>query len=88
MGQRVQLDELAKSLGMEAAFAKPFYALRPAFLRPNTSAFLDMGPVLENHVPMWQFERAEMARMPSLPPISAGPLPVVLPGTWPRGFWD
>ena len=43
MGQRVQLDELAKSLGMEAAFAKPFYALRPASLRPNTSAFLERG---------------------------------------------
>ena len=41
LGQRMQLEEKAAELGMEAAFAKPFCALRPDPAKPNISAFLD-----------------------------------------------
>jgi hypothetical protein len=39
-GLRMQLEEKAAKLGMEAAFAKPFCALRPDPKKPNISAFL------------------------------------------------
>ncbi len=41
LGQRMQLEGQAKSLGMEAAFAKPFCALHPDLSKPNISAFLE-----------------------------------------------
>jgi hypothetical protein len=40
LGQRKQLEEKAADLGIEAAFAKPFCALRPDPAKPNISAFL------------------------------------------------
>jgi hypothetical protein len=40
LGQRKQLEEKAGDLGMEAAFAKPFCAIRPDPNKPNISAFL------------------------------------------------
>lgn len=40
LGQRTQLEEKAKELGMEAAFAKPFCALVPDPAKPNIYAFL------------------------------------------------
>ena len=40
LGQRKQLEEKAAELGMEAAFAKPFCALRPDPAKPNIYAFL------------------------------------------------
>lgn len=51
MGQRKQLEELAASLGMEAAFAKPFCALHPDPSKPVISEFLTAArigdPVIE-----------------------------------------
>jgi hypothetical protein len=47
LGQRKQLEELAASLGMEAAFAKPFCALRPDPTKPNIAAFLEMAGIGE-----------------------------------------
>jgi thymidylate synthase len=47
LGQRKQLEELATSLGMEAAFAKPFCALRPEASKPNISAFLERAGIGE-----------------------------------------
>jgi hypothetical protein len=47
LGQRKQLEELAASLGMEAAFAKPFCALRPDPAKPNIAAFLEKAGIGE-----------------------------------------
>jgi len=41
LGLRTQLAEEAKKLGLEAAFAKPFCALRPDPDMPNISAFME-----------------------------------------------
>ena len=41
LGLRKQLEDKATSLGMEAAFAKPFCALRPEAAKPNIAAFLE-----------------------------------------------
>lgn len=40
LGQRKQLEEKAAEIGLEAAFAKPFCALRPDPAKPNILAFL------------------------------------------------
>ena len=40
LGQRRQLEEKAAELGMEAAFAKPFCALRPDSAKPIIASFL------------------------------------------------
>ena len=47
LGQRKQLEELATSLGMEAAFAKPFCAMRPDPAKPNIAAFLKKAGIGE-----------------------------------------
>ncbi len=47
LGQRRQLEELAASLGMEAAFAKPFCAMRPDSAKPNIAAFLEEAGIGE-----------------------------------------
>ncbi len=47
LGQRKQLEELATSLGMEAAFAKPFCAMRPDPAKPNIAAFLEKAGIGE-----------------------------------------
>jgi hypothetical protein len=51
LGQRRQLEEQAASLGMEAAFAKPFCALAPDPAKPVIAAFLKEAkigdPVIE-----------------------------------------
>jgi hypothetical protein len=51
LGLRAQLEERAKELGMEAAFAKPFCALRPDPARPIIASFLKEArigdPVIE-----------------------------------------
>jgi thymidylate synthase len=47
LGQRKQLEELASSLGMETAFAKPFCALRPEASKPSISAFLERAGIGE-----------------------------------------
>jgi len=51
LGQRKQLEEKAAELGMEAAFAKPFCALRPDPSKPVIAAFLKEAkigdPVIE-----------------------------------------
>jgi hypothetical protein len=41
LGLRTQLSEEAKKLGLEAAFAKPFCALRPDPAMPNLAAFME-----------------------------------------------
>jgi hypothetical protein len=41
LGLRTQLAEEAKKLGLEAAFAKPFCALRPDPAMPNLAAFME-----------------------------------------------
>src|SRR5664280_2925106 len=40
LGQRKQLEEKAAEIGLEAAFAKPFCALRPDPAKPNIASFL------------------------------------------------
>jgi len=50
LGQRMQLEQLAASLGMESAFAKPFCALRPDPAKPNISAFLDKAGIGEPRI--------------------------------------
>jgi hypothetical protein len=50
LGQRKQLEELASSLGMEAAFAKPFCALRPDPAKPNIAAFLNEAGIGEPQI--------------------------------------
>ena len=51
LGQRKQLEEKAAELGMEAAFAKPFCALRPDPSKPVIASFLKEAkigdPVIE-----------------------------------------
>jgi hypothetical protein len=47
LGQRRQLEELAFQLGMEAAFAKPFCALRPDPSKPKIAAFLERAGIGE-----------------------------------------
>ncbi|MGV8126876.1 MAG: DUF166 domain-containing protein [Methanothrix sp.] len=51
LGQRKQVEEKAAELGMEAAFAKPFCALRPDPAKPLISSFLKEAkigdPVIE-----------------------------------------
>lgn len=47
LGQRRQLEDKAAELGMEAAFAKPFCALRPDPAKPNISAFLEAAGIGE-----------------------------------------
>jgi len=47
LGLRAQLEEKAASLGMEAAFAKPFCALRPDPKKPNIAAFLEKAGIGE-----------------------------------------
>ena len=51
LGQRNQLEEKAAELGMEAAFAKPFCALRPDPAKPVIATFLKEArigePVIE-----------------------------------------
>ncbi len=47
LGQRKQLEEKAEELGMEAAFAKPFCALRSDPKKPNISAFLEKAGIGE-----------------------------------------
>jgi len=47
LGQRKQLEELASSLGMEAAFAKPFCALRPEEGKPVIAEFLNRAGIGE-----------------------------------------
>lgn len=47
LGQRRQLEEKAAELGMEAAFAKPFCAMRPDPAKPNISAFLEAAGIGE-----------------------------------------
>ncbi|NMB86261.1 MAG: Thymidylate synthase [Methanosaeta sp. PtaB.Bin018] len=46
-GQRRQLEDKAAELGMEAAFAKPFCAMRPDPAKPNISAFLEAAGIGE-----------------------------------------
>ncbi|MBN1322425.1 MAG: DUF166 domain-containing protein [Methanotrichaceae archaeon] len=41
LGTRLQLEEEASKLGMEAAFAKPFCALRPDPEKPSIKAFME-----------------------------------------------
>jgi hypothetical protein len=45
LGQRKQLEEKAAKLGMEAAFAKPFCALRPDPAKPHIYAFLTQAGI-------------------------------------------
>jgi hypothetical protein len=47
LGQRKQLEEKAAELGMEAAFAKPFCAMRPDPTKPNIAAFLEKAGIGE-----------------------------------------
>ncbi len=47
LGQRKQLEEKAEELGIEAAFAKPFCALRPDPKKPNISTFLEEAGIGE-----------------------------------------
>jgi hypothetical protein len=47
LGQRKQLEEKAAELGMEAAFAKPFCALKPDPNKPNIAAFLEKAGIGE-----------------------------------------
>jgi hypothetical protein len=50
LGLRKQLVEQAEALGMEAAFAKPFCALRPDPSKPHISAFLDKAMIGEPQI--------------------------------------
>lgn len=45
LGQRKQLEEKAAELGMEAAFAKPFCALKPDPSKPNIAALLEKAKI-------------------------------------------
>ncbi len=47
LGQRKQLEEKAAELGMEAAFAKPFCALKPDPAKPIISAFMEKAGIGE-----------------------------------------
>jgi hypothetical protein len=47
LGQRKQLEEKARELGMEAVFAKPFCSLRPDAALPHISAFLEEAGIGE-----------------------------------------
>ena len=47
LGLRAQLEEKAASLGMEAAFAKPFCALRPDPAKPIIAAFMKKAGIGE-----------------------------------------
>lgn len=45
LGQRVQLEEKAAELGIEASFSKPFCAMLPDPAKPNIAAFLDAAGI-------------------------------------------
>jgi len=47
LGLRIQVSRAAEELGMEAAFSKPFCAMRPDPLKPNIAAFLDRAMIGE-----------------------------------------
>ena len=51
LGQRAQLEEKAAELGMEAAFAKPFCALKPDPAKPNIAAFLKQAGIFTTKDP-------------------------------------
>ena len=87
LGQRKQLEEKAAELGIEAAFAKPFCALRPDPAKPVIATFLKEAKIGESSHRVFLAEEPRGKRMRSWPPMWSEVHHVAPHGTWPSVSW-